>query len=74
MQTIQNHFHKAAFNEYVAQVQGFLTSQFGVVANARGLALVAEYYAKRTLPLLLRLGAGPSRQAGRPVMTCGGPG
>jgi hypothetical protein len=50
MQTIQNHFHKAAFNDYVAQVQGFLTSRFGVVANARGLALVADYYARGRTP------------------------
>ena len=50
MQTIQNHWHKAAFNDYVSQVQGFLTSRFGVVANARGLALVAEYYARGRSP------------------------
>jgi hypothetical protein len=50
MQTIQNHWRKAAFNDYVAQVQGFLTSQFGVVANARGLALVSEYYARGRSP------------------------
>ena len=50
MQTIKHHRDSAAFNEFVKQVQGFLTARFGVAANHYGIALVADYFARGRTP------------------------
>ncbi len=38
------------FDQYVAEMQGFLTRQFGTRAGADGISLARDYYAKGRSP------------------------
>ncbi|MBZ9701586.1 MULTISPECIES: hypothetical protein [unclassified Mesorhizobium] len=38
------------FDQYVAEMQGFLTRQFGVRAGADGIRLARDYHAKGRSP------------------------
>ena len=39
MQTIKTHWDSVAFGKFLAEVQGFLRSQFGVAANSNGFII-----------------------------------
>lgn len=50
MQSVKEIWDTVAFNQYVREVQGYLTSHFGMAANPAIIRLAAEYFARGRSP------------------------
>ncbi|WP_095085301.1 hypothetical protein [Mesorhizobium sophorae] len=50
MQNTKNERERIPFDQYVAEMQGFLTRQFGIRAGADGISIARDYHAKGRSP------------------------
>ncbi len=50
MQNNKNGRGRISFDQYVAEMQGFLTRQFGIRAGADGISIARDYHAKGRSP------------------------
>jgi len=46
MQNIKTHWDSVAFGKFLAEVQGFLRTHFGVAANPAGITMATDYFAR----------------------------
>lgn len=50
MQSTKNDRQRIPFDQYVAEMQGYLTRQFGIRAGADGISVARDYYARGRSP------------------------
>ena len=50
MQSSKNNRDRIPFDQYVAEMQGFLTREFGIRAGADGIRIARAYHAQRRSP------------------------